>query len=183
MKFSSRACILPFVLATLSMGPASAQTRDIFREISIEPYGSVGLGTAFSQADSLGQRIAPDVYVLPPGFGGTRGIAVVLDSDATVQALIFEYGPSETFDGLVDHYTAALGTPANTLVTNNTAQAPVDYLCTFWEDALTRFEVVLRPLGDSGELYSVMHDRDRPVGPDSCAIGLYFHSAGLLLRE
>ena len=123
--------ILPLLSVCSS---AFGQTLQIFREINIAPYGTVALGSKFSQRDSLAAEVLPSLYLLGPGFGGTEGIFVKLKDDDTVAALLFIYGPDYDYAGSRSDYVEMLG-PQRGSTTDEAAQ------CDVWEDEATRFEM------------------------------------------
>ncbi|MEM7417485.1 MAG: hypothetical protein AAF389_18490 [Gemmatimonadota bacterium] len=154
------------LLVALVAAPLSGQETTIFREIQIAPYGTISLGEPFVQADVLGRQLAEDVYLLPPGFGGTLGIAVSLDADDRVAALIFEYAHDFDFSGAVEGYRADLGEPS-VLSVGDARDSADTTACVVWEDAQTRFEMYRR--GDQ-QFLSMMSERRVIEGRDECII-------------
>lgn len=140
-----------------------AQEPQIFREISIQPFGAITLGEVFSQRDSLGDQLAENVFLLPAGFGGTAGIAVVLDRSDQVVALVFEYTSAANLSEMVAEYRQLLGRPR--LDQRDGAEA-----CVLWEDAVTRFEIFEGPFKDQRVVASMMIDRAAMTLSNACAL-------------
>ena len=82
-------------LAVLCTAAPSRAQEAIFRAISVQPFGSISLGEPYEQAGRLGEEIRPGVFELPPDFGGTDAIFVVLSDAGVVSSLVFQYPPTE----------------------------------------------------------------------------------------
>ena len=163
--------LLPWFVVVVALGlPDSVRGQEIFREISIRPYGSITLGAPFGQRDSLATELAPNVFALPPGFGGTNSIVVVLSSSGDVFALIFEYGADREFEAMLADYATSLGEPDAVPILKRT-DAPVGgEVCALWEDDRTRFEIFETVGGDMPVLLSAMLDRTQSFPAGRCQI-------------
>jgi len=147
---------------------AEAQDPAIFREISIAPYGAIELGRPFTQVDSISREIAENVYLLPPGFGGTLGIAVSLAPEGTVNALIFEYAEDYDFGAAVEGYRDDFGEPDFMGIEEAPSTAPgASKECVYWEDPETRFELYRH---GSDHYLSMMLDRGASEEDGRCLL-------------
>jgi hypothetical protein len=156
--------LVPALLFVVAVPSAlGAQQSEIFREVSIQPFGMIRLGEAFSQKDSLGAQLAENVFLLPSGFGGTAGIAVVLDPDELVAGLVFEYDAGTDLVEMVAEYRAMLGEP---LVN----EAAADGTCVLWQDRATRFEIYEGRFRDQDVVASMMIDLGSMTLDQACAL-------------
>ncbi|MEK9502588.1 hypothetical protein WI372_16460 [Gemmatimonadota bacterium DH-20] len=140
-----------------------AQEAEIFREVNIGPFGVIVLGEAFPQRHSLGTKLADNVFLLPAGFGGTSGIAVVLDRRSRVAALVFEYSGTQDLDDMVSVYRELLGSP---LIEHRLGGET----CVLWEDPVTRFEIFEGAVVGKRVLTSMMIDRASVTVGETCAL-------------
>ena len=169
--------------SVLLAGPAFAQADSIFREISIAPHGTIALGEPFQQAGEIGRRLQSNVYLLPPGFGGTKGIVVVLGPEGRVIALLFEYTGTETYDEMVSGYRTMLGSSEERITTSSpSGTGAPSGVCTSWNDGRTLFEVFWS-VDDGGLLLSMMNDLGGNAEPDACLISTYYELGKVLAAQ
>ncbi len=139
---------------------AEAASPALFREINIQPFGTVRLSANFAQRHTNAAALGPGLYVLnaPKGsFGDTDSILVHVDRDNRVTALDFVYQAGKDFAAALAEYETSLGTPASRLVTDS-GGGQVDRAR--WEDSQTRFELTrFSAPGRAGRVISRMVDR------------------------
>ena len=122
--------------------PASpaASGAPIFREISVEPHGTVALATPFEQRATSARLVGMGTYLLvgdgTVSYGGTDSLLVEVDRDDLVKAMHFVYPAGFDFAASVAEYTAMLGAPRHRTVTDS-AGGRLERLT--WSDVRTQF--------------------------------------------
>lgn len=143
--------------------PGEAASQALFREISIQPFGTVSLSADFAQRHTNAAPLGSGLYVLnaPRGsFGDTDSILVHVDGDNRVTALDFVYQAGKDFAAALAAYDGSLGAPASRTVIDS-AGGQVERAT--WEDARTRFELArFSTAGRPSRVVSRMVDRTAP---------------------
>ena len=138
---------------TLAGCASTPATIPVYRQINLFQNAQVQLGQPL-RADAI--EVDDSTYALRPGtFGGDGTMAIVarVDDSNNVQAVLFFYDGTDTYDAKVQSYTDALGAPAEI---ERVKGASVHV----WEDERTRLELHQDP-GTDIEVWSVLRNLER----------------------
>jgi hypothetical protein len=142
---------------------AAAAGGPIFREISVEPRGTIRLGTPFAQRATVARSVAPGTFVLVGdalmSYGGTDSLLVEVDPENRVRAMHFVYPARFDLAAAVAEYTAMLGAPRER-VTVDSAGGRLERAS--WSDGRTEF-ILLRLArdGETRRVWSLLRDHVR----------------------
>jgi hypothetical protein len=148
--------VLTVLMCGASLGhgqrsPAPAPAP-IFRDVEFPPYNAIRLGEVLPPHAPPGQSRNKHRLVLA-GFGGTDSIAVALDDSGHVTALEFVYPVWSDYPQQLRQYTATLGRPA-LQQSRDSAGGSIER--TLWQDAHTRFELLLFARGGAIAVFTSM---------------------------